>query len=134
MSSRATNPAKANTTTITFSILDIDRYIIRVTHSLHFLGKDVTGITFTSDVSVPEIIILNPFLDGVFPKFHITDVLRSGVVGPVGTSFIVIVNSCRSRVVKDWIAGNNGTVGKISCSHGSLTAFVGGSDFGFTRI
>ena len=42
---------------------------------LHFLGEDIAGITFASDVIDLEVIFLDPFADSIFTKFHIPDVL-----------------------------------------------------------
>ena len=66
-------------------------------------------------------IILNPFTDSVVLEFHMIVILHGDVVGPVHTSFIVILNSGKIRVVREWTTDSSKTVSKISCSHSDLT-------------
>ena len=68
---------------------------------LCFLGENVAGIVFASHVKDLEIIILSLFKDSILPEFHMTDVLHGDIVGPFHTSFILVVNSVRSQVVRE---------------------------------
>ena len=63
--------------------------------SFHFFGEDVAGIAFTINMKDPERDIMKPFLDIIASEVYVTDVLHGDIVGPVPTSFIIIVNGGR---------------------------------------
>ena len=55
--------------------------------------------------------ILDPFTGAVVPKFHIAHVLHGGSVGPIDSSFIVVVNKGGFRVVSKGRASHIKSIG-----------------------
>ena len=77
----------------------------------HLLGEDVTGVAGTFNVLDFDGPVLDPFANGVVPKFHVTDGFSSEIVGPIDTRFVVIIYGGRFGSVDD----RDASVAEVPC-------------------
>ena len=73
--------------------------MVEVGAILHIICEGVTGIVIVGNMEDFYEVILNPFADSIVPKFHVTHVFHSDGVGPLHSSFVIIVDKGSLRIV-----------------------------------
>ncbi len=99
----------------------------------HFLGENVTGIAFTSNVEDLDNLVLNPLTDFGFAKFEMANPFGSKVTSPVNHSFVVVVKYGGAINVGKRNTNLDKSLGKISDTNSKFAALVSRTDFRFTR-
>ncbi len=99
----------------------------------HFLGEDITGVAFASNVVDLDNLVLNPFTDLGFAKFEMAKPFCGKVASPVNHSFVIVVEYVGAINVGKRNTDLDKFLGKISDANIKFAAFVSRPNFGFTR-
>jgi hypothetical protein len=99
----------------------------------HFCSEDVGRVCHAGNVLNRNCVVLNPFPKRIFTQLNVASRLRSHVVRPLDTSFIVVVDKSRVLKIRDRETGLSDTPADVSEVDYLFRSGARGANLGLTR-